>query len=139
MPLASVLPRRHDGSARWRLTGVLAWREAVIIAIASLLPIVPVIAGAFGDFSLTAFPSNILISFGVMPALVFGFAIAALGFIFYPLAFFAAKCTEIILWYQFAVIHLFASFVIPLPSWFDSIPAFVIYYISLILFAYRYF
>jgi ComEC/Rec2-related protein len=125
---------------RWRESGVgfLAWREAVVIAVATLLPIVPIIAVSFGDFSLTAFPSNILISFGVLPAMIFGAVLAVLGFTLPPLASLVARVGQIILWYQLFVIKLFAAFVIPLPFSFAAPLIFVLYFAALAAFAYFY-
>lgn len=118
--------------------GAIDWREAVVVAIASLLPIIPIIANAFGDFSLSSFPSNILISFGVLPAMVFGFALAATSFVSGYAAFFVAKFAVVFLLYQLAVIHLFNWIVVPLPVSFASPAVFTLYYIALALFVWRF-
>ena len=125
---------------RWERkgAGIIGWREAVIIAIASLLPIIPIIANAFGDFSLVAFPSNILISLAVLPALLTGVALALAGSISYYFAFFIAKIAGVVLWYQFAVIKVFADLApaMPLAISFGSVLAFAVYYTALAWFVY---
>jgi competence protein ComEC len=118
--------------------GIIGWREAVIIAIASLLPIIPIIANAFGDFSWISFPSNILTSVAVLPAMIAGVALALAGSISYYLAFFIAKLANVVLWYQLMIIKFFAAIapVMPLAIPFDSILAFAVYYAALAWFIY---
>lgn len=116
----------------------LGLREATVLAVASLLPIIPVIANAFGDFSLTAFPSNILIWPGVFPAMVLGAALAVAGFLSSAAGFIVARLAEIVLQYQLIVIKIFSAFVVPLPFRFDSPIIMAFYYGALMLFIYRY-
>ncbi|HVO28430.1 MAG TPA: ComEC/Rec2 family competence protein [Candidatus Paceibacterota bacterium] len=125
---------------RWdgRGPGMLAWRTGTVLAIASLLPIVPVIVAAFGDFSLMAFPSNILIFPAVTPSMFCGALVAGLGFAAPPLAMFAARLASPLLYYQAAVIRIFAGLAVPLPFPFGSFFAVAVYYGSLGIFAYYY-
>ena len=123
--------------------GFLGWREAVIVAIASLLPIIPIAAVVFGDFSLVSFPSNILIAIAIPPAALFGIALASAGSIpFFAgyVGFFIAKLAFILLSYQLFVINIFAA-IAPcflLPPQLNSMVVFAGYYIALLWFAYRY-
>jgi ComEC/Rec2-related protein len=117
---------------------IFNWREAVIIATATLLPIIPIIAISFGDFSLTAFPSNALISFAILPAIIFGAALAMFGFVAPPIATIIAKIGQLILFYQFAIIKIFAAIAIPLPIPVAVPVVFIGYYVVLIWFAHRY-
>jgi len=116
---------------------ILDWREAIVVATASLLPIVPVIAIAFGDFSLSAFPSNALIALPLSAVTFFGFILALVGFL--PaagwLAFFVAKFASVILLYQIAVIKIFAVVIVPMPSAFETPLMIAAYYVALAWFA----
>jgi hypothetical protein len=120
---------------------ILDWREAIVVAIASLLPIIPVIAVAFGDFSLSAFPSNALIALPLSAVTLFGFILAIIGFL--PgakwLTFFVAKFASVILLYQIAVIKIFTVIVMPLPAVLESPLMIATYYAALVwvMYAYR--
>lgn len=118
--------------------GFLGWREAVVVAVASLLPIIPVIAAVFGDFSLSAFPSNILISIAILPAMLVGVALAASGFISHYLSLLIAQLAGVLFFYQFAIIKVFAAIVVPLPVSFNSVFAFAVYYGALGFFTHKY-
>lgn len=118
--------------------GFLDWREALVVAIASLLPIIPIIAASFGDFGLSAFPSNAFISIAVMPALLCGVALALLDGISIHLSFLFVKLVNVLMFYQFTVIKVFAAVAIPLPLSFDSVFAFALYYGALAWFIYEY-
>jgi ComEC/Rec2-related protein len=127
---------------RWERkgAGVLGWREAIVIAVASLLPIIPIIANAFGDFSWVSFPSNILISLAVLPAMIAGVVLALAGSCSYYLAFFIAKLVNLLMWYQFAIIKFFAVIAptLPLAISFNSILMFAAYYAALAWLIYYY-
>jgi hypothetical protein len=117
---------------------IFGWRQAVIIATATLLPIIPIITVSFGDFSLAAFPSNALISFAILPTMLLGIALAIFGFVAPPVAIATAKLGQLILFYQFVVIKIFAAIVIPLPIS-SAVPIiFIGYYLALMWFVKRY-
>ncbi len=123
----------------WRKNdSIVNWREAIIIATATLLPIVPIIAVSFGDFSLTAFPSNALISFAILPTMVLGIALAVFGFVAPPVAVVVAKIGQLILFYQLAVIKIFAAIAIPLPIPLTVQIFFAVYYVALVWFIRQY-
>lgn len=134
----SVRDESRDATQNRFAGSILDWREAVVIAIASLLPIIPVIIASFGDFSLSAFPSNALIALP-LPAVTFlGFVLAFAASISRWLGFFIAPFIGAVLQYQLAVIKIFAGIVVPLPAAFDSPLVFAIYYAGLIWFACAY-
>ncbi len=114
------------------LVHIFNWREAIVIATATLLPIIPIIAVAFGDFSLTAFPSNAFISFAILPTMILGIVIAISGFVAPPAAIVAAKIGQIILFYQFIVIRVFAAVAIPLLIPFAAPVFFISFYVVLV-------
>lgn len=117
---------------------MLDWREAIVVAAASLLPIIPIIVASFGDFSLSSFPSNALIALPLSAVTFFGFILALTSFIAPWLAFFIAQFAHGILLYQLAVIKIFAVIVIPLPAIFNSPIVSTVYYVALVWFAYAY-
>ncbi|MDE2018821.1 MAG: ComEC/Rec2 family competence protein [Patescibacteria group bacterium] len=119
--------------------GFLKWRESVIIAAAVLLAIIPVlVAGSGQEFSLAIFPSNALIGISLPFAIGFGYSLAFAGFVLRYLGAAVAAVGSVILWYDFAIIKIFAAFTLPLPIGFNSIIPFVIYYAALAGFAYFY-
>jgi hypothetical protein len=91
----------------------------------------------FGQFSATAFFSNILVFPAVFPMMMFGCAVAAAGFASFHLSFLAAKLAEILIWYELGIIRLFSVIVVPLPQVFASAWAFIVYYAALGWFAYH--
>jgi ComEC/Rec2-related protein len=113
---------------------IFNWREAVIIATATLVPIIPIIAVSFGDFSLAAFPSNALISFAILPTMILGAALAVFGFIAPPVAIVIAKIDGLMLFYQFTVIKIFAAINVPLPIPVAMPIIFIGYYVALAMF-----
>ena len=102
------------------------------------MPIVPIISAFFGDLSSSVFPSNMLISFGVAPAFLLGVALLAVGAALPPLAVIIAKCVELVLAYQFAVVRVFAIVQIPFPFAFDSFWAFALFYGAIVWFVIAY-
>jgi predicted membrane metal-binding protein len=46
--------------------GMFGWKEAVVVSVASLVPIVPLVSAMFGSFSLTAIFANVLVA-GMIP------------------------------------------------------------------------
>ena len=118
--------------------GVLRWKEAVMLSLASLIPIIPLIGAMFGSFSLTAIFANILIAPTIPLGMGAGVALAAAGFISRYFAFFVAGAANIILGYALWVIHFFAAHAIPLPFSFSGAMPFALYYGGLSLFAYAY-
>jgi ComEC/Rec2-related protein len=136
-----------DGSdaaaTRHRLAGMLrrarsVFRESVIFAVASLLPIVPIIAAGPGGFSMIAFASNILISPSIVPAMLAGASLALFGFTVHPIAIAVAKLAGLLLLYQFVIIKLCSMIVLPLPAIFGVAGTFIAYYGILAGFVWRY-
>ena len=100
---------------------------------ASLLAILPVALNAFGQFSLTAFISNVLIFPTIPPALFFGCLIAL--FVCLPFAaLLRARTAEAVLWYELAVIRICSVVTLPISSMFGSFWPFAAYYAVLISF-----
>jgi ComEC/Rec2-related protein len=117
---------------------VLNWKNAVIMSIASLLPIVPVLMASFGQFSAMAFISNALVFPAILPLMLLGCAVAITGFLSYSLAFFVTRFAEIPIWYELGVIRFFSVIVVPLPQIFTAAWIFILYYAALAWFAYHY-
>lgn len=118
--------------------GVLEWKSAAITTLAAQLATMPILVNAFGQFSFVAIPANIL-TLSLLPlTLCAGFALAALSFLSYHLAFAAAKLVTILLTYQLVVIRSFAAIAISLPVVFNSEFIFASYYLVLILFIFSY-
>ncbi len=121
-----------------RDTDFFGWKAAVIMSLASLLPIVPVLMATFGQFSATAFLSNMLVFPAIFPTMMSGCAVAVAGFVSRPLAFIAARFAEVPIWYALGVIRLFSVVVVPLPQIFTAAWIFILYYAALAWFAYHY-
>jgi ComEC/Rec2-related protein len=142
-PIENFFGWGNRSSSENGIASILDWREAIVIAAASLLPIIPTIVASFGDFSLSSFPSNALIALPLPAVTFFGFVLALAGFILPSFisrlaTFFIAPFASIVLRYQLAVIKIFAAIVVPLPAWFDSPIVFTIYFAALIWFAWAY-
>ncbi len=118
--------------------GFLAWKEAVILSVASLLPIVPLISALFGSFSLTAIFANILIAPVIPLGMTAGVFLAMTGFVSGYFAFFVARTTVPILNYALWIVHFFAMHTIPLPFSFSGTLPFLLYYGAVGLFVYAY-
>lgn len=118
--------------------GIFRWKEAVMLSVASLMPIVPLISVIFGSFSLTAIFANILIAPTIPLGMAAGVALAATGFISQYAAFFVARAASAVLDYALWVIHFFAVHAVPMPFSFSGAVPFVLYYAAIGLFAYAY-
>ena len=108
--------------------GIGGWKEAVVVSVASLVPIIPLVSAMFGSFSLTAVFANILIAPIIPLGMATGVALAAAGFFSRYIAFFVAPAAGVILGYALWVIRFFAAHVIPLPFSFSGIPAVPVLY-----------
>ncbi len=118
--------------------GVFEWKNAIIVSVASLVPIVPLVSAIFGSFSLTAVFANILIAPTIPIGMGAGMALAIAGCISQYAAFFIGRGVEIFLFYALWVIHFFAAHVVLLPFSFSGMMPFVIYYAAVGFFAYAY-
>lgn len=119
----------HYGNA-----GFLDWKECGITTLSAQLAVMPVLVAIFGQFSATAIFANILILATVPLAMFFGFLLAALGFVSYYLAFFCAKLVGFILFYELAMIRLFAGFSVPISINFNPTIIILAYYTVLVFF-----
>jgi len=118
--------------------GIFAWKEAVLLSVASLAPIVPLVSAIYGSFSLTAAFANILIAPTIPLGMATGVALTLASFISRYLAFFVASAANAMLGYALFVIHFFAVHTVPLPFSFSGVAPFLSYYAALGLFAYLY-
>jgi ComEC/Rec2-related protein len=118
--------------------GIFAWKDAIIVSVASLVPIVPLVSAIFGSFSLTAVFANILIAPTIPIGMGVGAALAVAGGVSQYAAFFIGCGAEIFLSYALWVIHFFAAHVAPLPFSFSGVLPFVIYCVAVGFFAYAY-
>jgi competence protein ComEC len=118
--------------------GMLGWKEAVVVSLASLVPIVPLVSAMFGSFSLTAIFANVLVA-GMIPlGMAAGAALAVAGFASPYLAFFVARAAGIVPDYVLWIAHVFAVHEVPLPFQFSGPVPFGLYYGLLALFIYAY-
>jgi competence protein ComEC len=118
--------------------GIFMWKEAILLSVASLLPIIPLISTIYGSFSLTAVFANILIAPAIPLGMASGVALALAGFISSYAAFFIARAAGPVLDYALSVVHFFAAHAVPLPFSFSGAMPFVLYYAAVGLFAYAY-
>ena len=114
--------------------GFLDWKECGITTLSAQLAVMPVLIMTFGQFSATAIFANILILATVPLAMFLGFLLAIFGFISYYLAFFCAKLAGLVLFYELAMIQLFAKLSVPVPINFNSTIMVVAYYAVLAFF-----
>ncbi len=114
--------------------GFLDWKECGITTLSAQLAVMPVLIMTFGQFSATAIFANILILATVPLAMFLGFLLAVFGFISYYLAFFCAKLVGLVLFYELAMIKLFAKLSVPVPINFNSTIMVVAYYAILAFF-----
>lgn len=119
-------------------TGTFRWKEAVVLSVSSLVPIIPLVSAIYGSFSLTAVFANILIAPTIPLGMAAGVVLAVTGFILPYAAFFAARASGVVLGYALWVIHFFAAHAIPLPFSFSGAAPFLLYYGALGFFAYAY-
>jgi len=118
--------------------GMFGWKEAVVLSVASLMPLIPLISAMFGSFSLTAVLANILIAPVVPFGMALGASLAVLGFFSQFAAFFVAHIASAVLYYAFWIIEFFAAHTVPLPFSFSGALPFLAYYGAVGLFAYAY-
>jgi competence protein ComEC len=122
----------------WNGHGFLEWKQHAMLSLSTNLAIVPVVMNTFGGFSLTSFISNILIMIPWALIIFFGLVIVAIGSLLPSLVFFLIPMVNLLLGYELFIIHLFASFVIPIPNVFTSTIAIIFYYGTLLIFIYYY-
>jgi ComEC/Rec2-related protein len=118
--------------------GIFRWKEAVVLSVSSLVPIIPLISAIFGSFSLTAIFANILIAPTIPLGMTMGAVLAVTGFISQYAAFFVARAASAVLDYALWVVHFFAVHAVPMPFSFSGAVPFVLYYAAVGLFAYAY-
>jgi ComEC/Rec2-related protein len=122
----------------WTDGGILKWKEHAMLSLSTNLAILPIVMNTFGSFSITSFISNILIMIPWVLVLFFGMAIALFGTFSLYVTFFISKILDVLLRYELFIIYAFATFIIPVPSLFASIPAITLYYGILFFIAYYY-
>ncbi len=113
----------------------LSWRENAITTLSAQLAVAPILIQVFGNFSLTSIAANILILEFVPLTMLFGFLLAAFGWIFYYAGFVLSFLENILLKYELGVIKLFADWSMPVLSAGNSLFLFGIYYSAIIIFA----
>lgn len=94
--------------------GFLNWRENALTTIAAQLAVLPLIIYHFGAFPLVSVAANIAVLFIVPLAMLFGFAIAAAGFISLMFANLLGLSARLLLGYMVFAIKFFA--VLPFPK-----------------------
>jgi competence protein ComEC len=119
---------------RYSSAGFLDWKECGITTLSAQVAVMPVLIATFGQFSATAILANVLILATVPLAMFFGFLLAVFGFISYYLAFFCAKLAGLVLFYELAMMRLFAGLSVPVPINFNSTVVILLYYAILAFF-----
>jgi competence protein ComEC len=124
----------------FRSTGhdFLEWKSHAIMALSVNAAIMPLVMLQFGDFSITSFVSNFLITIPFAMVIGLALVIIALGFLSPHLAFLAGAIVNIFLSYQLWVIKLFSTVVVPLPAIFQSMFFIALYYFILVAFTIHY-
>jgi competence protein ComEC len=124
----------------FRYTGheLLEWKAHAIMALSVNAAIMPLVMMQFGDFSITSFISNFLITIPLAAVIALALTIAALGCLSLQLAYFAGSIANIFLSYQLWVIKIFSVVVVPIPSIFQSGFFIAAYYFLLAAFALYY-
>jgi competence protein ComEC len=132
-PLRTLLGRERSAGVR---SGMFDWRESATMTLSAQLAVMPILVKNFGQFSLAAVGSNILILSVVPLTMFFGFFLAALSLVAHTAVFFAAKLVALLLGYQLFVIRLFAKLAVPFPFRMDSAFALIFYYLVLAAFVF---
>ena len=112
----------------------LSWRENAVTTLSAQLAVAPVLIQVFGNFSLTSIVANVLILEFVPLTMLFGFLLAAFGWLFYYAGFVLSFLENIFLKYEIGVIKLFADWSMPVFSDANSWFLFAIYYLAIITF-----
>lgn len=86
----------------------LGWRENAITTLGAQLAVFPIIMKTFGQFSLSAFFSNIMILEFVPLTMFLGFFLAVLSIFSFSLGLLISVFVRVLLVYQIAVIKFFA-------------------------------
>jgi len=114
------------------------WKSNAIMALSVNAAIMPLVMAQFGDFSITSFVSNFLITIPFAIVIGLALAIGALSFVSVHLAFLAGAIANVFLSYQLWVIKLFSTVAIPLPTVFQSGYFAAAYYFVLAAFVIHY-
>lgn len=90
-------------------TGFLSWRKNFLETTSAQLTVAPLLIINFGSFNLTSFLANVLILEAIPITMFLGFLMAAMGFIFMPLAIIIGWFAGLFLSYEFAIIDIFSK------------------------------
>jgi len=93
-----------------RRKSLLNWRENALTTISAQLMVLPILLTNFGQFSLAAFPANILILEAIPITMFFGLLVALIGLIALPLAQVVGLVTNALLSYEVFLIRFFSRF-----------------------------
>jgi competence protein ComEC len=130
-PILRLFRKKRENSS----DPIPAWKENFITTCAAQLGVLPLLLYYFGQFSFLAIISNILILQLVPLTMFFGFCIAVAGLLFKFLPIIFILPASVLLRFELAVIHLFSSIRLPLPSAiFSGGVSIVIYYALLVFF-----
>lgn len=113
--------------------GFLAWRDNFLTTASAQLVVLPILVGAFGQFSLTSLLANVLILELIPVTMALGFLTAGVGFFSYYLSLVLGWLVFGLLWIETKIIHWFAVLSVPLKINF-SIILIVLYYLIISLF-----
>ena len=90
-------------------SGFLGWRKNFLETTSAQMAVMPLLIINFGSFHITSFLANILILEAIPITMFLGFLMAALGFIFMPLAIIIGWFAGLFLSYEFAIIDIFSK------------------------------
>ncbi len=109
------------------------WKEQFLTTLAAQLAVAPLLALSFGNVSLTAILTNVLVLGAVPFTMALGFLVAAVGIWFGALATLLSWVVAVPLGYMRAVIAAGAALPIPLGGMWNSWAAAAAYYAALLL------
>ncbi|MDP3052596.1 MAG: ComEC/Rec2 family competence protein [bacterium] len=93
--------------------GFFAWRENFLMTLSAQLATAPILIIAFGNFSLLALISNILILIAIPLTMAFGFLIGFFHLFSYYLALLSGWLVSLLLTYEIFIINFFAKMAAP--------------------------
>ncbi len=94
--------------------GFFAWRENLLMTLSAQLATAPILIVVFGNFSLVALISNILILVAIPLTMALGFSIGFFHFLSYYLALILGWLVSLFLNYEIFIINFFAKMAVPI-------------------------
>jgi competence protein ComEC len=116
--------------------GIFSWRENLMATFSAQVMTAPLLITQFGNFSLVALISNVIILEIVPLTMTLGFSLGFLSFLSYRLSLVAGWLTLPFLWFETRAIEFFGkisvpfdpAFSLPITVFYYGVAAYVIYY-----------